>query len=146
MCLAALLTGLSKPASADLLNAAPVVSGTLAHPLKAVAYADAMVDCAERIHATLVEGCDIVPADLEVRHSFWIWQSDTGATVSRTRNGDYRIRARSCLGGFCSWLSCRVTDWPSLSCSDGGKLKARVPDQMHFNLGGTDYVRIRQAR
>lgn len=140
------IAGISNPVSAGLMDADPVVPGEMAQPLKAVPYADAMADCAGRILATLVVGCDLVPAELEERHSFWIWRSETGATVNRTRGGDYRIRTPSCLGGFCSWLSCRVTEWPVLSCSDGGKLKAHVPDQSHFNLDGMDYIRVRELR
>lgn len=138
-----LIAGLSKPVSADLLGAAPAVP---ANPLLAVAYADAMVDCSERIRATLVLGCDLVPSELETRHSFWIWRSETGATVSRTRKGDYRVRSGACLGGFCSWLGCRVTEWPALECSDGARVRAKVPDEMRFVLDGTDYVRVRQAQ
>lgn len=135
---------LSNPVfAAGVLDADPVVPGELEQPINAVPYADAMADCAGRILATLVVGCDLIPAELEERHSFWIWRSDAGATVNRTLKGDYRIRSRSCLGGFCSWLSCRVSEWPTLSCDDGGRLKAQVPDQSRFTIDGTDYVRVR---
>jgi len=145
MVLAIALAGTTKPVLANLLDAAPFVSGELRDTLENVRYADAMADCAERIHATVVVACDLVPAELERRHSFWIWQSEAGATVSRTRGGDYRVRSRTCLGGFCSWLNCRVTAWPVMACSDGGTLKASVPDPSRFRLGGTDYGRVRQS-
>lgn len=144
--LAVILASLPGPVAADLLDDEPVIPGNLERPLNSVPYADAMLDCAERIYATFVVGCDLVPAELELRHSFWIWRSETGATISRTLDGDYRIRTRSCLGGFCSWLSCRVTKWPVLDCSDGDKRKAAVPDSSHFKLGGTEYVRVREMR
>lgn len=134
--------GAPRTASAEPADAAPAVPGLL----MGVAFADAMADCAERIHATGEVACDLLPAELQARHSFWIWQSDAGATVSRTRSGDYRLRNRDCLGAFCSWLSCRVAEWPVLQCSDGGKRKAQVPDEHRFILGGTDYVRVREAR
>ncbi|GAB4347911.1 MAG: hypothetical protein Kow0026_01930 [Oricola sp.] len=136
-------TGLCGRASAGFLDADPVVPDKMENPLEAVRYADAMADCAGRILETLVIGCDLVPAELEQRHSFWIWRSEAGATVNRTLGGEYRIRTGDCLGGFCRWYSCRVSKWPVLTCSDGGTLKAHVPDQSHFNLGGTDYVRVR---
>ena len=139
-----LLSAIPAAAFAGLRDAEPAVLGTLENPVEAVRYANAMADCAGRILATLVVGCDLVPSELEKRHSFWIWRSDTGATVSRTFNGDYRVRSRSCLGGFCSWFSCRVTEWPALTCSDGGKRQARVPGPSQFNIGGTDYVQVRQ--
>lgn len=137
---------ISGSAFAGLLDDDPVVPGELEQPINAVPYADAMADCAGRILATLVVGCDLVPAELEERHSFWIWRSNAGATVNRTLTGDYRIRSRSCVGGFCSWRSCRVAEWPVLACSDGGKLKAQVPDQSRFNIGGTEYVRVREMQ
>ena len=141
-----LTTGSPMPAFAGLIDDDPAVLGPLDDPVETVRYANAMADCAGRIYATSQFSCDLVSAELEERHSFWIWQSDAGATVSRTLSGDYRIRTRRCLGGFCSWFSCRVTEWPVLSCSDGDKREAHVPDQSRFVLGGTDYVRGRSLR
>ncbi|QKV16989.1 hypothetical protein [Oricola thermophila] len=138
--------GTAKAASGRLLENMPMVRASLTDLLVSVPYADAMADCASRILDTRVIGCELVPSTLAMRHSFWIWQSEDGSTVSRMRAGGYRIRSGNCLGSFCTWETCRVTEWPRLSCSDGRTLTASVPESSRFVLSGNSYGRVRSLR
>ncbi|MCI5073812.1 hypothetical protein [Oricola sp.] len=151
-CLRGILYGIAATAVASGLLAvearasdgASLYLDSLDQPLEDVRYGDAMIDCAARMLASREIACDLVPAEKEVQHSFWVWRNEGGAFINRTLDGNYRLREEECLDGFCRWQGCRITAWPTFACDDGSTRTGSVQDRVRLILDEIAYERVRQ--
>jgi hypothetical protein len=109
-----------------------------------VQYSDAMSDCASRLASLRTTSCAFVPHFIVVRHSFFVWRDETGATINRTPRGQYRLRPPGCLESFCTTLNCLIPGYPNMECDDGIQRIWSAPDRLHFEVDGVVFERIRR--